>query len=392
MNTDRIQSIDGLRGFSLLGILIANMLSFQYDSSFQAPLKDATVMDEFAYYFTKIFFEGTFYPLFSFIFGYSLVQLVASIHRHNRHPYPALIRRAIGLIVIGLIHYIFVWDGDIIYGYGITLLALLFCIKANPRIRMIIALVTVFFTVMITGLSYAFSDLDTESRATLATLEALQHGTYLDVLNNRLEFNLTDLPLPYALAVIIFLISMSFQVVAILPFALFGMNAAERGDFKDQQVPVARRRFHWIYFIIIGLLLKSLILLDFALGGFLFVVGGYVLTFGYINLFIWLYAKLFHDKLRNFFASLGKLSLSNYLMQSIVCTTIFYGYGLKQFGELGVAIGVLIALALYIIQGLISYWYVNYVKQGPVEFILRQWTYLGRKRQGAANIEQQRQM
>ena len=391
MNSERIHSIDGLRGFSLLGILLVNMFSFQFDTPFKQVIQDASLSNEIAYYFTKIFAEGTFYPLFSFIFGYSLIGLISSIYRQNLRLYPVLLRRAFGLIVIGLIHYILLWSGDILLNYGLTLLVLLMCIKATPKVRVIVAYVCIGIAVLATGLTYAVSHLESDNVAAFATLEALQYGTYLEVVDNRLLFKVPE-SLPYIVAVLSHIFNSCFTVVVILPFALFGMNAAQRGDFKVKQVAVASGKLHWIYLVIAGLLLKSCILLDSTIGSFLFVGGGYVLTFGYIRLFIWLFDKLFHARLRKFFTSLGKMSLTNYLVQSLVCTTIFYGYGLGQFGKLGVALGILIAVVLYILQGLISSWYVNHFKQGPVEFVLRKWTYLGRKRQSSAGVSQQQRM
>ncbi|RXZ82634.1 DUF418 domain-containing protein [Paenibacillaceae bacterium] len=70
-----------------------------------------------------------------------------------------------------------------------------------------------------------------------------------------------------------------------------------------------------------------------------------------------------------------KLSLSNYLLQTVVCTTIFYGYGLGLFGKLGVIAGIGIALILYTLQLLGSAWYLTRFRTGPVERVLRIWTY-----------------
>ena len=81
--TQRISLIDALRGFSLLGILIANLLMFQYGSVGREYIEDLSWIDSISYYFTKIFVETSFMPIFSFIFGYSLIKLFESIKRRQ---------------------------------------------------------------------------------------------------------------------------------------------------------------------------------------------------------------------------------------------------------------------------------------------------------------------
>lgn len=81
------------------------------------------------------------------------------------------------------------------------------------------------------------------------------------------------------------------------------------------------------------------------------------------------------------FEAVGRLSLTNYLMQSVICTTIFYGYGLGLFGSVGVFIGAIIALAVYGIQLWLSPLYLKKFSTGPVEYLLRIWTYLSWKGQ-----------
>lgn len=81
------------------------------------------------------------------------------------------------------------------------------------------------------------------------------------------------------------------------------------------------------------------------------------------------------------FEAVGRLSLTNYLMQSVICTTIFYGYGLGLFGRAGVIIGAVIALAVYGTQLWFSPLYLKKFSSGPVEYLLRIWTYLSWKGQ-----------
>ncbi|MGM9925020.1 MAG: DUF418 domain-containing protein [Bacillus sp. (in: firmicutes)] len=71
------------------------------------------------------------------------------------------------------------------------------------------------------------------------------------------------------------------------------------------------------------------------------------------------------------FENVGRLSLSNYLLQSVICTTIFYGYGFGLFGSLGVLNAIALGFGIYIMQIIGSSFYLRYFKQGPVEKLLQ---------------------
>jgi len=70
------------------------------------------------------------------------------------------------------------------------------------------------------------------------------------------------------------------------------------------------------------------------------------------------------------------MALSNYLMQSITCTLIFYGYGLGLFGGVGSALGILLTIAIFMVQIPISHWWMKCFNYGPAEWLWRSLTYL----------------
>src|SRR5699024_2174386 len=108
----------------------------------------------------------------------------------------------------------------------------------------------------------------------------------------------------------------------------------------------------------------------------LFQIGGKVLSFGYICLFGVLYANIRQSVLLRSFESVGKLSLTNYIVQSIICTTIFYGYSLGLFSKLGMINAFLLGIVIFCIQSLMSHYYVKTFRYGPLEKLLRIDTYL----------------
>ncbi len=158
-----------------------------------------------------------------------------------------------------------------------------------------------------------------------------------------------------------------------LPLFLLGMACAKINLFsapQDEQ-KIYRRMS---YLVIVGLVLKAIGQLDIGYSDFFFVIGGPLLALGYIGAFALMYDTQVGRKYSEAFANVGKLSLTNYLMQSVIFTFIFYGYGLGLFGSVGPTIGIIMGLAVYALQIWFSAYYLRHFKRGPVETILRIWT------------------
>lgn len=374
----RLEVIDALRGFSLLGIIIANMLYFQYNSNTKSMIDLDTWWNQGAYYFTKIFVEGSFYPIFGFLFGYGLILFVQALENRNVSVKGPLWRRAIGLVVLGVVHMVLVWDGDILLMYGAALMfIILFFLKRRVKTWLIWAIILALLTLPILFVKTIFIELI--NGETAKAIEVLKNGGYLDVVKNRIGFS------EDAYELIFLLIGLPFMFVFISiigflgvgGFVLFGMAAAKVELL--QNIELKKQLLKKCTLLVpVGLLLKAFILWDHKAAILMSGLGAYLLAIGYIALFILLFVNAQDSKLMNSFASVGRLSLSNYLLQSIICTTIFYGYGLGLFGKLGVALGVVLAVVIYAVQVFISSVYYKRFKLGPAEWILRKFVYLGK--------------
>ena len=118
----RIESADAVRGFSLLGIFMANLLIFQFGLSGKDYMEyyDLNSVNEFVFKTVKIIFEGSFLPIFAVLFGFSMDKLFQSMKKKEmKWKRFKLLCRAIGLITLGLLHSHFLWEGDILLAYGI---------------------------------------------------------------------------------------------------------------------------------------------------------------------------------------------------------------------------------------------------------------------------------
>lgn len=376
MDTNRIKLIDSLRGFSLLGILMANLLIFQYGLWGKDEIKIVSLskLDVFSLQFIKIAFESTFLPIFSLLFGYSLIKLVESIKKRRMKSRWHLVRRGIGLFVIGMIHSTYIWEGDILALYGLMLFILLPFIHRKAKTLMIWSALLM---ALLGVLSYGEIESDKIEQAEMQqfieeTNSIYANGTYMDILDHRNN----AMPPGFEDPIFIFFLLL-MSPIFMLPMFLLGMALAKIKYFSD---PVKEQKSYllgWLFFPI-GVALK---LLAYTAGleaySAVFIqVGGQLLAIGYILIFSFFYSKFSNQFIFTALESMGKLSLSNYLMQSILCTFIFYGFGLGFFNDLGVFYSIILGAIIFCLQCMCSVLYVRFFRRGLVEHLLRVWTNL----------------
>lgn len=381
-----MQIIDALRGFSLAGIVLANMLAFQYGIFGQSrpQLFGIGGADQAFLSFLLITVVGSFMPIFAFLFGFGMIKLSESLKSRDLRPKCHLARRFLLLFGIGLLHITYLWEGDILAFYGVLGFFLLMFLNRKPKTLLIWALILL-TGAGILGLpaSNPTNPLATESihmeNYIIQSQDVYGRGTYAEIRdfsNNGDPFG-GDLEVSYAL------IALMLAPLMTVPMFLLGMRAARIGTFNDPQAMKHMYLRRALVLIPAGLILKAYSELapkfgagewpGIGIGGTL---GGTLLALGYIYAFALLYAGSRRFSLMGSFEAVGRLSLTNYLMQSVICTIIFYGYGLGLFGRAGVFIGALIAIAVYGIQLWLSPLYLKKFSHGPVEFLLRIWTYL----------------
>ena len=370
----RVQVIDGLRGFSLVGIVLANMLAFQYGMYGQSKpqLFGIGGADQAFLSFLLITVVGSFMPIFAFMFGFGMVKLSESLKSRDLRPKCHLARRFLLLFGIGLLHIIYLWEGDILTFYGVLGFFLLMFLNRKPKTLLIWA-VLLLMGAGILGLpaSNPMNPLAIESihmeNYIIQSQDVYGNGTYAEIRNfsnNGDPFG-GDLELSFAL------IALMLAPLMTVPMFLLGMHAARIGTFSDPQTMRAIYLRRASLLIPVGLILKAYGVLAPQLGaeGWLGIgiggtLGGALLALGYIYAFALLYAGNRRFSLMGRFEAVGRLSLTNYLMQSVICTTIFYGYGLGLFGSAGVFIGAIIALAVYVIQLWLSPLYLKKFSNG----------------------------
>ncbi|MEI2282680.1 DUF418 domain-containing protein [Paenibacillus polysaccharolyticus] len=383
---NRVQLIDGLRGFSLIGIVLANMLAFQYGMFGQSEpqLLGIDGADRTLHSLLLITVVGSFMPIFAFMFGFGMIKLAESLESRDLRPKYHLARRFLLLLVIGILHITYLWEGDILTIYGVLGFFLLLFLNRNPKTLFILALMLLTGVGLLDILKFnpmnPIADVSTHMESyIIQSQNVFGNGSYTEIR----DFSNSVSPFGGESDKGILLLALVLAPLMTLPMFLLGMRAARIGTFND---PLAMRSMYIrraLFLLPIGLLLKVYSVLrpkfnaeDWLCIEFGSMLGGILLALGYIYLFALLYSVNSRASIFVKFEAVGRLSLTNYLMQSVICTTIYYGYGLGLFGRAGVFAGVIIALSVYGIQLLFSHLYLKKFSSGPVEYVLRIGTYM----------------
>jgi uncharacterized protein len=333
------------------------------------------------------------FSLFSFLFGIGFYIQLKRFESKNIPFKFFYFRRLLILFLIGLFHGIIIWPGDILTLYAVTGLLLLFFKKISNKwllfISIIFLLITPLFILMgAFGIKMA-KIFDPESIKRMEEIlnmykkearrayTVYSTGNFFEITKQRFNdyFHITFFGnfwvffnvLAMFLIGIYFMRKNVFQNVEnnvrILKLLLFlgilvGIPASFIYAYIIHQIPKISPSFK----------------LFFAYSAQN--IGAPLTCLFYVSFITFLYYYSNFKKFLKLLAPVGRLSLTNYLLQSIICTTLFYGYGGKLFGKIGTFNGSIIAFIIFIFQVSLSNFYLKKFKFGPFEFIWRKLSYL----------------
>lgn len=395
---ERIQIVDILRGFALFGILFVNMTIFSRPiQAILFPVDPAAPwIDRAAEWLIHFAGEGKFYALFSMLFGLGLTLLMERVEGRGGKFVPLYLRRLLVLFGFGLIHAFLIWMGDILILYALTGFLLILFRKAQPRtlliwIAILVAL-PLLFNAAVTGLvelgrsvPEGAQQIDAAFVEVVAGYKAELENAYRVYADGKFSEITLQRFNDYTSMGFSAYVVMGFNVLAMF---LLGVYFGKRGIFRD--LPLHRGLFQRLlaWGLILGLggnaLYATLILSmsrieptwPLLLATLAQTIGAPLLMLAYVSTFCLLAISPRWGKYLQVLAPVGQMALTNYLTQSIVCTLIFYGYGLGLFGQMGVAAGIGLTIAIYLLQIPISHWWMKRFKYGPAEWLWRSLTYL----------------
>lgn len=399
-STDRIVELDALRGFALFGILMVNILYFAWpwQGYFLESAREPGVLDQAVLLLIRFLFEGKFITLFSLLFGLGFAMMATSLRERELPFYRMHYRRALMLMCFGAAHILLLWAGDILLVYGACALVLPLFLNCNTSTlrSWIVALLAVppcwamlsllLFQVQAQD-PVAAADLR-DARTTLRE-EARERLELMDEFYNASSFVkvFQARMLEYAWMIRGTLFGPS-GLPYIMAMFLLGVLFGRRGDHL--RIPELLPRWQWhlrwmlpaggvlTLFYVYALHATEMLWLDlwFTLMVLFFVLATPLMALSWAVLFITAFRRLAGGMLMRGFTSVGRTALTNYLLQSLVATTLFYGYGLGWYGDLKPATLALVALAIYVGQMVISTLYLRHFRMGPLEWLWRLVTWM----------------
>ncbi|MBO1218141.1 DUF418 domain-containing protein [Mammaliicoccus sciuri] len=374
MAKQRIFSIDALRGFSLLGILLMNILTFAYPYQIINPFEFFQHQDGAWFKISSLFIIASFYPIFAFLFGYGLSIMYQNSLDKGLNYYPMITRRLLFLLLLGIIHGVFIFYGDILSTYALLGLIAIIFVRLKPQYTLVALSIGIGIFVLLYLLPMILLKDVTqiESFVGLQELERvnniLSSADYVSIIG----FNLKYFGMNIANAILV-------GPFSILPIMLFGIYAHQINWFNKIKQHKNLYMVIGVVVLILGLAIKMIqIVLEGSVTSQLMsqMIGGPIVALSYIMFFVILCEDQTVRKILTPLQSIGKLSLTTYISQSIICIIIFYGVGLNYYGKLPVLTIYIIGIVIYCVQLILSYLYLLKFKQGPLEKLWRKVTYL----------------
>jgi uncharacterized protein len=392
----RIQTLDIVRGVAVMGILAMNIVAFAMPPvAYMNPNGYGTEsgLDLASWAFNFVFVDGKMRGLFSFLFGASLLLVIQKAEAKGESPASVHFRRMLWLLLFGLLHYYFIWYGDILTGYALIGLVAWFFRDLEPRRLMVwgILFVLLEFALMsgFAASAHALTAAAAAPNPSPATLESLR-GMSHDI----------AVPSPAELAETMRLFLGSWWGVArhqlvedtfmplfmlfvfgweTLGYMLFGMAALKSGFLTGAWSEARYRKVALIGFAMAvpGYALLAWLLVDdnFTFPGiFTFSFAGTVLlrpvAVAAIAALVILLTRS-GGRLTGRIAAAGRAAFTNYLGTSILMTAVFYGWGLGLFGRFS---RIELWLAVFAMWALMLLWskpWLDRHRYGPFEWLWR---------------------
>jgi uncharacterized protein len=397
---ERVHAADVLRGIAILGILLVNMRLFNHPIQLEV-LGEAVwdrPGDRFVTGLVQFFAEGKFYVLFSFLFGWGFSVLLERAEAKGARAVRLYRRRIAILLGIGALHVLLLWFGDILFAYAVLGFTLpWFRTRSDASLRRwVVALILT--PLLLQGVLLAGEQAGRMSPEAAEQIDAQQaeqeawfrdagqealrvypEGTFGEIVGRRLA--------DYGFMFFgwFLLAGGGFQILAMF---LVGLYAGRHRWLHEARARPELWRRVLVWALPIGLVGNLVYVwgmaepagLGASLRAYLAIVGimlgGPALSAAYVAaVLLWMRRAQVRERLVAIFAPVGRMALTNYLLQSIVCTTIFYSYGFGLYGRVSPAAGLGLTFAIYGAQIVLSRLWLERYRFGPAEWAWRALTY-----------------
>ena len=391
----RLESLDVIRGFALLGILAMNIQSFaMVGPAYLNPSTwgDLTGINLALMAAARVLADLKFMGLFSLLFGAGLVLFAERAEAAGRRPGPLHYRRMFWLWLVGMLHGYLLWSGDILVTYAVAGSAAYLLRRRSLRTLWILGVIFLLLptiTYALTGL-YGVAGMPADSKAGMLMFwnpgpEAMAEevkafqGGWLDQMPHRFTHTVN-------MQLVVFWLITGWRALGLMTL---GMALFRSGVLSGRRSRTFYGRLALIGFGV-GLPLVAWglwrdVATGWTLAGSMFL--GHLWNFwgslgvmaGYVGVLMLLVDRGAWSPVRHGLSAVGRMAFSNYLGQTVICTTVFYGHGLGLFGTVERWQQALVVLGVWALQLLVSPWWLARYRFGPMEWVWRSLTYWQRQ-------------
>ena len=377
---ERYDFLDILRGFALIGIISANMILYSLYLYLPEPAMASMStyeLDKMLDLLELFLFEGKFYTIFSVLFGIGFSILLTRSQEKGLVFHRFFLKRMFLLFLIGYTHAVVFWHDDILESYATCGALLLLFRKARNRTLLITATLFLLLPILVKVTGAIPEGTFTGPRAFLfdrygftreTRIEIWTTGSIIDIL--RLNFSSWFGQVDYVIT--------SGMIFKIFGCFLLGFCIGRNEIYKKLDVyrPILKRLT--VLGFVIGLPLNIVYAITFASESLFHTIIAAFAILPLSTAYACVVALLWtgtHAGLLKHFAPVGRMALSNYVGQSVICTLIFYGTGLGLGGRIGPTLYLPVGIAIYLLQIAISRWWLERFQFGPLEWLWRVLTY-----------------
>lgn len=367
---ERIHSIDIIRGFAVFGIFLVNWpILAGIESSQLTGVYDG--IDSYVRLFYDLFVQTKFYTMFSFLFGLSFYIFMTRAEEKVERPKLLFVRRLLVLLLFGFLHYVLLWDGDILHTYALCGFLLLLFYKCQPKTILIWALSILGIIQILTLLGGLVTMFFSAEALELVATPVLPLQDWTSQVQERFTAFYSET-----------LGSIRIVAPEILSLFLLGLYAGKKDIFRRaKELDSKLKKVQIITFIatlpIFGIMIFYFIKADsyepLRMSGFTTLSGKTLFLFYIITLL----RLLQHEKWQKIFKPLqyvGRMALTNYISQTII-TLLVFGLLVKMNITFPLWGGTLFCIIVFTIQIFISRWWLARYQYGPLEYIWRVGTY-----------------
>ncbi len=378
--TDRIELLDVYRGFAIMGIFVVNIVimnsTFLNQDVFLSHY--TSVIDQAAQRILQLFFYTKFFPIFSLLFGLGIAMQALKLLEKDASSSRFFRRRMTLLFLIGVIHILFLWSGDVVHLYAILGLLTTWCLRLSDGWLIVLSIGLLIFPFYDWILELFFSVVHFDPGSYLSDLTGkdvnriIRHGSYMDGAKLRVLEYLSNIPMLFG-----------FLAPIALSMFLLGLYLGRNRIYErlDRYLERIKRPVLWIALftnlyrlcflfvltkwsiyeieVVRSTMVKLMVISDVAMGLF------------YLWLLGWIWYHSSWSTLLQPLKHVGRMALTNYILQSLIGLILFSSMGLSLYESMSPSICLLVAIVVFTFQVVLSKIWLNYFRYGPLEWIWR---------------------